>query len=445
MQLSKALRVEPGRTIAFVGAGGKTSAIRSLTNEIASRPGDERNWVIVTTTTRLGADENDLAPSHLIDPSEDQLNEIPALLAQHRSVMVTGPELEGKWIPPKDGALNELQRIVSDYGAYLLVEADGARRCSVKAPADHEPVIPHFTDLVVPMAGLDALGQSIKSEAVHRPEIVARVVGKSRGTEIGPNQLAKLLSDTRGGLKGVPEGAEVRVLLNKLDATTLDSAREIAQTLLASSNIKSVLLGSVASDDPIQEAHGRVAGVVLAAGGSLRLGEPKQLITWRGHPLVWQAVQAAGSLQPRVVVIGEAAQNVRRALKTASIDVIENEEWESGQSSSVRLGLEAVSSGTEAVIFLLGDMPFVGADLIHALVERHRQTLAHIVATRAGGRRANPVLFDLETYPDLLRLEGDRGGRAIFHRYDQEYVEWEDSILLDIDTPEDRDQLLQMD
>jgi molybdenum cofactor cytidylyltransferase len=110
----------------------------------------------------------------------------------------------------------------------------------------------------------------------------------------------------------------------------------------------------------------------------------------------------------------------------------------------VRIGLEAVSEGTEAVVFLLADMPFVGSDLVSALLQRYRETLAPLVATWAGGRRANPVLFDRETYSDLRSLEGDQGGRAIFQRFEREFVEWDDTVLLDVDTPEDLERLRAM-
>jgi molybdenum cofactor cytidylyltransferase len=89
-------------------------------------------------------------------------------------------------------------------------------------------------------------------------------------------------------------------------------------------------------------------------------------------------------------------------------------------------------------------MPFVNSELVSALVQRYRQTLASLVATWAGGRRANPVLFDRETFPDLLALTGDQGGRAIFRRFEREFVEWDDAVLLDVDTPEDLERLREL-
>lgn len=444
MQLSKALRLKPGLAVAFVGAGGKTSAIRRLVEEIVGDQSNEIRSIMITTTTRLSREQKDLGAHHIVDPLEDQIEELTVSLAQFQSVLITGPDLQGKWIPPTSDVLEELPRIAAERGALLLIEADGARGRSLKAPDKHEPVIPEFVDLVVPMAGLDILGQAIESEAVHGPELVAASLKARQNSVIGPAELAALLASQDGGLKGVPGGAQVRVVLNKTAETAIEPGRHVANTLLRNERIQSVVLASVMEEDPVIEAHGRVAGVILAAGGSSRLGEPKQLIQWRDHPLIWHAVRAAEGLDQVVIVIDEQAGELRKALKKEPVELVENENRDQGQSSSVRAGLESLSDGTEAVVFLLADMPFVSSELVSALVQRYRQTLAPLVATWAGGRRANPVLFDRDTFPDLLELKGDQGGRAIFRRFEREFVEWDDAVLLDVDTPEDLERLREL-
>ena len=444
MKLIKALRLKPGLAVAFVGAGGKSSAIRRVVEEIVGDESNEIRSVLVTTTTRLGREQKDLTAHHIVDPSKDQIEELPVSLAQFRSVLVTGPDLEDKWIPPTSDVLEELPRIAAERGALLLIEADGARGRSLKAPDKHDPVIPEFVDLVVPMAGLDVLGQAIESKAVHRPKLVAALLKTRQKSGIGPAELAALLVAEDGGLKGVPGGAQVRVVLNKTTEAAVEPGRQVAQTLLRNERIQSVVLASVMEHDAVVETHGRVAGVILAAGGSSRLGQPKQLIQWRDHPLIWHAVRAAEGLDQVIVVIGEQAGELRKALKNELVELVQNENKDQGQSSSVRAGLESISDGTEAVVFLLADMPFVSSELVGALVQRYRQTLAPLVLTWAGGRRANPVLFDRETFPDLLALKGDQGGRAIFRRFEREFVEWDDAVLLDVDTPEDLERLREL-
>jgi molybdenum cofactor cytidylyltransferase len=377
----------------------------------------------------------------LIDPNGGELRRIAQLLEQFGTVLVTGPlsEAEEKWTAPARETLETLSRTAAQTAAPLLIEADGARGRSLKAPAEHEPVVPDFTNTVVPMAGLDVLGLPISSPGVHRPERVAELLGLEPSYAIGPSEIARLLGSAAGGLKGVPSGAQVRILLNKADPSRLAAGREIAGQMLTSPRIQAVVLGSLQSQDPVVETHGRVAGIVLAAGGSSRLGQPKQLVEFRGRPLVWHAVRVGleAGLSPLVVVSGAAGEQIRRALEGQSVMLIDNPDWEAGQSSSVRLGLSQVEAGIEAAIFLLADMPLMDAELIRQVVRAHRATLAPLVAPRVAGRRANPVLFDRVTFPDLHQLTGDQGGRSLFERYEPAWVEWSESAMLDLDTPED--------
>jgi CTP:molybdopterin cytidylyltransferase MocA len=296
------------------------------------------------------------------------------------------------------------------------------------------------------MAGLDMLGQPIGAPGVHRPERIAELLGLEPSHPVGAREIARLLGSAAGGLKGVPSDAQVRILLNKADPSQLAAGREIAARLLEGSRVQAVILATLQSQDPVVETHGRVAGIVLAAGGSSRLGQPKQLVEFRGRPLVWHAVRVGleAGLSPLVVVIGAAGEKIRRALEGESVRVIDNPNWETGQSSSVRLGLSQVEAGIEAAVFLLADMPLMEPELVRQIVSTHRATLAPLVAPRAAGRRANPVLFDRVTFPDLHQLMGDHGGRALFDRYEPRWVEWSESPMLDLDTPEDLRRLRKL-
>ena len=125
------------------------------------------------------------------------------------------------------------------------------------------------------------------------------------------------------------------------------------------------------------------------------------------------------------------------ALAGEDVIFIENPDWERGQSTSVKAGCSAIGGSVEGMVFLLSDMPLVGPDLVEALVSKHRRTLAPIIAPQFAGRRANPVLFDRALFSDLLSLEGDAGGRALFERYPVESIAWSEDVFLDVDTPED--------
>jgi len=129
-------------------------------------------------------------------------------------------------------------------------------------------------------------------------------------------------------------------------------------------------------------------------------------------------------------------------LRGLPVEFVINENWELGQSSSIKAGLAALPPYTGSVVFLLADQPRVTVDLLLTLVRTHATTLDPIMAPFVGGHRSNPVLFDAITFRELERLEGDVGGRAIFDRYPVTPIYWNDPrLLLDIDTEEDYKKL----
>jgi molybdenum cofactor cytidylyltransferase len=446
MRLTDALRLTARSIVAFTGAGGKSSAIGRVADELSpQRP------VIVTCSTRLSLHQTQLAGEHLILQDEADLRRLRDLLRRPGSVLVTRRVAPGepKWIGLGLAALEEVRHVAGESGACILIEADGARGRSLKAPAEHEPVVPPFVDIVVPLVGLDVLGQKVSSEYVHRPERVARLAGLAPEDVVQPEHIARVLCSPEGGLQGVPPRAEVRLLLNKAsDETRFRQAQEIAGRVLNEPRIRGVVIGSVVEEHPVRQVIGRIAGVVLAAGGSHRLGESKQLVLFRGKPLVWHAVRAAvdGGLTPVIVVVGSNGPAVRAALEGEPVKFVENPSWPSGQSSSLRAGLNLAQRGSEACVFLLADMPFVTGEVVRALMAEHRGTLTPIVAPRVDNAWGNPVLFDRTTYRALQALEGDTGGRELFDRFRMAGIPWSDRRLrIDVDTPVDLDELRDLD
>jgi len=189
-----------------------------------------------------------------------------------------------------------------------------------------------------------------------------------------------------------------------------------------------------------------VAGIVLAAGGASRFGEPKQLLLWGGKPLVRHVAEKAlqAGLSSVIVVGGEHLSALRQALDGLPISLVHNPAWRRGQSGSVRVGVGAVPPSETGALILLADQPQVPVELLVELKARHAATQADIVAPRVHGRRANPVLWHRRTFDDLSTLSGDVGGRVLFSKYDVAWVPWEDEWLhFDVDTPADYRELLR--
>ena len=444
MRLADALRIRRGDVIAFVGAGGKSSAIRILAKELS-----KQLPVVITTTTKIGLDQADLAQTHLVQTSQQDHESILKLLQRFDSVLVTkGSDVdESKWLGLDLEEVQRLANVVKQEGAVLLVEADGARGKSLKAPSAYEPVMPRECDLVVPVVGLDVIGEKMPSSMVHRQELLHGLLGLVDGEQLSTEHIIHLLRSQQGGLKGIPSSSSIRILLNKADSgVDLENGQEIAADLIKDPGIQSVLLASVLNEDPVHESISRVAGVVLAAGSSSRMEGLKQLIPFRGKPMVVHAIDAAlgAGLDPIVVVTGNKTSEMENVLEGLPIHVVENHLPELGQSSSIRLGMKAIRDQAEAVIFLLADMPLVSSDLVRALIRKHQQTLAPVIVPIAEGQRGNPVLFDRRTFAVLQRLEGDGGGRAIFQHYSIEHIEWDDSIHFDVDSEDDLSKLREL-
>ena len=187
----------------------------------------------------------------------------------------------------------------------------------------------------------------------------------------------------------------------------------------------------------------RFGAIILAAGASTRMGQPKQLLPLAGQPLLLRAVDVAlgSSAWPIVVVLGANADSIRPLLARLPVLVVENSAWVEGMASSIRTGiavLQQFSRSLDAALVALCDQPAFSPAVIERLVAERHATGRSIVAARYQNRNGAPALFCREYFPTLAALTGEEGARSLLNANADRVASVElPELAQDLDTPED--------
>lgn len=207
--LSELLKLPPRPLISLVGAGGKTTTMYTLASELARQD----KHVIITTTTNIyipKAGETDTLIVSLETPTLIKMTN--AAWKQHHRVTIASKVIgAGKMAGLQPDQPHEL--FAKSGADLIIVEADGARHSMIKAPAEHEPVIPPQTNVVLLMMSAEAIDKPLSTEVAHRPERIASVLGISQGDILTPERIARLIISEQGGMKNIPQQARVYVLI----------------------------------------------------------------------------------------------------------------------------------------------------------------------------------------------------------------------------------------
>jgi probable selenium-dependent hydroxylase accessory protein YqeC len=223
--------------ISIVGAGGKTTTMYTLAKELAQRG----KRVITTTTTQIFSPRTGETDTLIVEA------ETPALLKMvssawkdHHRVTVAGTVIRtGKLAGLQPEQPNEL--LVKSGADAVIVETDGARHRMIKAPAEHEPVVPPQTNVALLMLSAGAINQPLSAQVAHRPELVADVAGINQGDRLSPAVIARLLMSERGAMKNIPEMARVYLLLTHVSEERRAEIGELAELVRRSARVASVL------------------------------------------------------------------------------------------------------------------------------------------------------------------------------------------------------------
>ena len=193
------------------------------------------------------------------------------------------------------------------------------------------------------------------------------------------------------------------------------------------------------------ERTGPMAGIVLAAGTSTRMGQNKLFFALEGETILRRAVgrATAAGLDPVIVVLGYEADRARHELAGLPCRTVVNPDYERDINLSLRTGLAALPAEARAAVVMLADMPFVTTSMIATLVERYRKSTSPLVISDYAGVNAPPMLYDRSLFPELEAMEGEGCGKQVVrrHKSEAEAVPWPAAALADLDVPDDYERV----
>lgn len=198
----------------------------------------------------------------------------------------------------------------------------------------------------------------------------------------------------------------------------------------------------------LMKSNATIGLVILAAGESKRLGEPKQLLSFQGQTLLRRIAEVglASCCRPIVVVLGAYSQRLRNEVDALPIHIVYNPNWSMGMSTSIEIGIAAIEEEVNpltAIVLALCDQPLLDAARIDLLVQTHQETQKNIVVSAYNNTWGTPALFERIFWTELKALTGQRGAQkiALRHPNQVEAVSFEGGIY-DVDTHDDYKALL---
>jgi molybdenum cofactor cytidylyltransferase len=182
--------------------------------------------------------------------------------------------------------------------------------------------------------------------------------------------------------------------------------------------------------------------IILAAGSSSRLGQPKQLLKYEGKTLIRRAIDTVleSNSDASVLILGANFELIKSEVQDTNVDIIINHNWELGMASGMQKGLSFLEKkiAPDQVILMLCDQPFVDSELLNSIIDKQAETGNEIIACHYNGTYGVPALFTSKYFPELIELRGSEGAKKVIYAHlgDMEKIDFPNASI-DIDTPED--------
>jgi molybdenum cofactor cytidylyltransferase len=426
--LTQALDIQPGDVVAFVGAGGKTSLMLELAEELF----EAGVKVAVTTTTKIGTDELpknqptelvvDTDPDNIISNAKSIIenNKIPVLAS---GIDELNNRLLGIDLDTADLLAQEENIEV------LLIEADGARRKPFKIPMPHEPVMPFCLNKICIVVGLDAIGLDINEENFYNTTGMQEL-GAILGEPLTSSILRGLLLHQTGYLRFKYNTCKVYLILNKAEKIRDDIELHELIIELFHNNIEKILVTSTVNKPIVKKIpnnrYHRLTGIILAAGMGSRFSGVKQLAKIKKNSLIYHIAKQAleSDLDEVKLILGHKFDDVKKSLQelidNEKLSIIQNKNFTDGMSSSIIIGLESALGRTDGVMIILGDQPNITTEVLNKLINAYKDSVAKLcvpmIQTHDSARPGNPVIFNQRLFSELVKMIGDIGAREIVRK-----------------------------
>lgn len=453
--LADAFALFPGDIVSIVGAGGKTSLLIGLARELTTR-----GWkVLVTTTTRLAADQLDFFPARI--EGDEHLDALAAALDAHGCAIVYSQIRDGKALGIPPDRVQTLQASLAP--DIVLVEADGARGQPLKFFRWNEPVLASGTTRIILCMDYAGVGQSYETGMYNAEEWLRLTPStmvalddpvpeadfirllhfsimhlvKQHGNRLQPAPISLFINHVPQDLQQTRDLSDYDIFADREEHDTLKNNR-----------VDRLVGGHIqyrTATWQVSWVQRQVAVIVLAAGMSRRMGVTKVLLPWENNKTILDRILtvAVEGMSPGsfgYVVTGHDASAVIDIAASYRFRTVHNPDYAAGDMlSSLKAGLRALPRGVCAALIMLGDQPLIDEQIVRDIVDAYQAGKGWIIAPSYQMRRGHPILIDRAYWDEILALPPDGAPRDVINRHADaiHYIIVEDdSILFDVDTPE---------